>query len=447
MKTKIYILSLLGGLLLTMGSCLSDGKEDYLDDYKSFLCILNSNEQDITFYNTGESVAYNITVDKGGNELNTAASATLKVLNEFDIEFYNEENKTNFKPLPADCYDLPADMSVSFGEKDLYKIKTVTFHPDKIAALGTGEFTYVLMLELTDGTSTINDKNKYVIVKPTVYEPSFSLAESGFKLPFTITPGVTEYTCEIPVVLNTPLPQDITCDVTVKEELLTAYNATSAIKYTLMPDNGSNYTLGTLTFAKGSTTATLQVKVDITNLDGNFALPLEFTSSKYNFTGENSVIIGLQNSAPKITLTPDMMTLRGTEFADGATFANWLDGDLITQAQVTYGGSAPAFPHQVDIHLENAISKLRIRYATRNTNQHPTKFILYVSKDGTDWKEIKVFTSEEDGLPVSISTYYDTCPTMLLGDSYTYVRFEVHSSTNPNKYNTWALSEFELYGK
>ena len=99
MKTKIYILSLLGGLLLTMVACLNDGKDDYLDDYESFLCILNSNEQDITFYNTGESAAYNITIDKGGNDLNMLASATLKVLNEFDIEYYNNENKTNFKPL------------------------------------------------------------------------------------------------------------------------------------------------------------------------------------------------------------------------------------------------------------------------------------------------------------------------------------------------------------
>ena len=31
MKTKIYILSLLGGLLLTMVACLNDGKDDYLD--------------------------------------------------------------------------------------------------------------------------------------------------------------------------------------------------------------------------------------------------------------------------------------------------------------------------------------------------------------------------------------------------------------------------------
>ena len=220
MKTKIYILSLLGGLLLTMGSCLSDGKEDYLDDYKSFLCILNSNEQDITFYNTGEPVTYNITVDKGGNDLDMTASATLKVLNEFDIEYYNSENKTTFKPLPADCYDLPSDMTVSFGEKELYKIKTVTFHPGKISALSTGNFTYVLMLELTDGTSTIHEKNKYIIMKPTVYQPAFSLSESGFKLPFTITEGVNEYAYELLVTLNTALTEDITCDVKVKKELL-----------------------------------------------------------------------------------------------------------------------------------------------------------------------------------------------------------------------------------
>ena len=37
MKTKIYTLSLLGCLLLTMGACLSDGKEDYLDEYGDML--------------------------------------------------------------------------------------------------------------------------------------------------------------------------------------------------------------------------------------------------------------------------------------------------------------------------------------------------------------------------------------------------------------------------
>jgi hypothetical protein len=94
-----------------------------------------------------------------------------------------------------------------------------------------------LMLELTDGTSTINEKNKYIIVKPTVYQPAFSLSESGFKLPFTITEGVTEYIYELPVTLNTALTEDITCDVTVKKELLDEYNATSPIEYSLISDN------------------------------------------------------------------------------------------------------------------------------------------------------------------------------------------------------------------
>ncbi len=441
MKTKIYILSLLGSLLLTMGSCLSDGKEDFLDEYTSFLCILNSNEQNVTFYNTGTPATYNITIDKGGYNLNMAASAVLKVLSEFDVKAYNDENLTNFKQLPAECYELPADMSVSFGEKDLYQVKTVTFYPDKFAGLEEDGSTYVLMMELAEGTSPISAKNKYVIVKPTVYQPELSLAETGFKLPFVITQGVTEYTYELPVTLSTPLTEDITCAVTVKESLLDDYNSENDVDYKLMT---TGYTIGTLTIVKGNTTANLTVKVDITNLEGDFALPLEITS-KYSFIGGNTIIIGLKNSIPKITLTAAMFTLTGTSLQDG-TFDSWLDGDLSTQAQVLYGGAAKPFPHQLDIHLNAAISKLKIRYATRNTNQHPSEFIIYVSNDGASWTEIKKFTSA-DGLPTTTTTYYENCPVMDLGNSYTYVRFEVRKSTNPNGVKTWALSEFELYGK
>ena len=424
-----------------MGSCLSDGKEDFLDEYTSFLCILNSNEQNVTFYNTGTPATYNITIDKGGYNLNMAASAVLKVLSEFDVKAYNDENLTNFKQLPAECYELPADMSVSFGEKDLYQVKTVTFYPDKFVGLEEDGSTYVLMMELAEGTSPINAKNKYVIVKPTVYQPELSLAETGFKLPFVITQGVTEYTYELPVTLSTPLPEDMTCAVTVKESLLDDYNSENGVDYKLMT---TGYTIGTLTIAKGSTTANLTVKVDITNLEGDFALPLEITS-KYSFIGGNTIIIGLKNSIPKITLTAAMFTLTGTSLQDG-TFDSWLDGDLTTQAQVLYGGAAKPFPHQLDIHLNAAITKLKIRYATRNTNQHPSEFIIYVSNDGASWTEIKKFTSA-DGLPTTTTTYYENCPVMDLGNSYTYVRFEVHKSTNPNGVKTWALSEFELYGK
>lgn len=443
MKTKIYIFSLLGCLLLTMGACLSDGKDDYLDEYTSFLCILNSNEQDVTFYNTGETATYDITIDKGGYNLNMAASAVLKVLSEFDVEAYNNENKTNFKQLPAECYELPTDMSVSFGEKDLYQVKTVTFHPEKFSGLSADGFTHVLMMELTEGTSPINAKNKYVIVKPTVYQPELSLAETGFKLPFVITQGVTEYTYELPVTLSTPLPEDMTCAVTVKESLLDDYNSENGVDYKLMT---TGYTIGTLTIAKGNTTANLTVKVDITNLEGDFALPLEITS-KYSFIGGNTIIIGLKNSIPKIALTSDMMTLTGTELSGATNFDAWLDGNTGSFAEVLYAAASKPFPHQLDIKLNAAISKLKVRYATRNSAMsHPTAFSIYVGTSESDLIKIKDFTLA-DGLPTAAATYYENCPIMDLGNSYTYVRFEVTASNNANKKTTWGLSEFELYGK
>lgn len=447
MNTKIYTLSLLGGLLLAMSSCLSDGKEDYLDEYASFLCILNGNEQEVTFYNTGATATYDITIDKGGYNLNMTASAKLKVLTDFDLEFYNNENLTNFKQLPSECYELPADMSVSFGEKELYKIKTITFYPDKFTGLEEDGFTYVLMMELTEGTSPINAKNKYVIVKPTVYQPELSLEETGFKLPFTITKGVTEYTYELPVTLSTPLLKDLTCDVIVKQSLLDDYNVQNSTDYQLM--NTDDYTVGrTLTIAKGSTTANLTVKVDITNMgNGNFAIPLEITSN-YSFMGDNTIIIGLENSIPKITLTSDMMTLTGTSLSGDTNFDKWLDGQLSTYSEVLYAAASRPFPHQLDIKLDDTISKLKIRYATRSAAQsHPTAFTVYVSNNGTDWTKIRDFTLAGDGLPVTAATYYEGCPVMDLSGSYTYVRFEVTASNNANSKTTWGLSEFELYGE
>lgn len=445
MKTKIYILSLLGGLLLTMGSCLSDGKEDFLDEYASFLCILNSNEQEIELYNTGVPATYDITIDKGGYNLNVAVSAKLRVVSDFDIKVYNEENMSNFKLLPADCYELPADMSVSFGEKDLYQIKTVTFYPEKIPNAEVGE-TYVLMIELTESTSVINDKNKLVIVKPTVNHPQLSLEETGFKLPFTITKDVTEYTYELPVKLSTPLPEDLTLTVTVKQTLLDDYNTANSTDYKLMDEK--DYEIAALTIAEGTTTGKLTVKVDITNMEGEYALPLAVTSDKYTFVGDNTIIIGVKNSVPKIELTADMLTLTGTSIveSDGGPIGNWVDDNTTTWAQVLYGAESKAFPHNLDVKLNNAISKLKVRYATRPTaNQNaPAGIAIYVSNDGTTWTKKH---EADTGFPTGAAEYWENCPTLDLGGSYTYVRFEVNKSTNKAGKTTWGMSEFELYGK
>lgn len=441
MKTKIYIISLLGSLLLTAVSCLSDGKEEFLDEYDSFVYLLNSGEQEMIWYKTGAKINYNVTVNKAGNNLDQTASAEIKVMGQTAIDTYNQENLTSFKALPADCYELPQEMSVSFGEKDLYLLKTFVFDADKIYDLNTATpADYVLMLELANSTSTVTPGKKYQIIHPTVLMPSFSLEETGLLQPFTITANKKEYEYAVPIKLAAPLLEDITCKVEVDEQLLAGHT------YKITPE--SNYSAANVAFRKGETTANLVVKIDINNLpDGEYALPLRVSNDKYAFDGESTLII-VFNTMPKIPLTLDMLTLRGTKIADDYTLERWIDNDLTTDAQTIYGDAALAypFPHQLDVTLDESISYLKLKYRTKlNANQSPKAFNVQVSNDGTEWKKVGSFT-QSDGLPATASTDYETS-TIELNGTYKYVRFEVTNSYNPRSLPTWGFTEFELYGK
>lgn len=461
MKTKIYIFSLLGTLLLTMGSCLSDGKEDYLNEYESFVGLRNSGEQEITLYRTGESVTYDIPINKGGKNLDMDVSAQLRVLDDYDVEYYNQENNTSYKRLPSDCYSLPADMSVSFGEKDLYVVKTITLDTEKIYHYTNNEpGKYALILELDKETSPVVEKNKYLILQPTVLSPSIVLGVSGFVSPFTIVEGQTEYEYTIPIELSTALPVDATCNVTIDEDALTEYNTSNGTNYQLVKNENDNYTVApTVVFSAGKTVAELKVKVNISDLNGEYALPLVVSSDIYSIKGDNKVILGF-NTLSKLNLTADMLALKGTDFAEGS-FAEWLDeAGITTYGQVTYGAASldNPFPHFIVVTLKNPVSSLKIRYATRNAaNQIPKAFSIEVSNvawndtnydnDCTgDWKRIKSFTADADELPMSTQAFYEKCPVMNLGGQYKYVRMRV-TGTSHASFPTWGLSVFELYGR
>lgn len=449
MKTKIYTFPLLSALLLTMGACLSDGKDDYLNEFDSFIYLLKAGEQPLILYKTGEKVTYNITVDKGGNNLDINAYAELRILDDYDIEYYNLENGTSYKNLPSDCYALPSDMSVSFSEEELYQVRTIILDPNKIYSYNLDEpGEYVLIVALENGTSPIPEKNKYLVLKPTVLSPVFSLGESGFILPFTIITDQLEYEYTIPVELSAALPIPVVCNVAVDESILTAYNVENKTNYKLILDTDDNYIVNDVSFVAGATVADLSVKINIKNLHGEYALPLVVTSEQYGIKGENKIILAL-NTIPKIVLTEQMLSLGGTIWGD-YDFSKWLDlAGTITYAQVIYGepSNAYPFPHYVNVTLDKAISYLKVKYATKVGNrQDITEFTVQVSKNGTsNWTDVKTFTEREDGLPTSAGAYYDSAVMNLINE-YKYIRLRITKSNN-SKYPTWALSVFELYGR
>ncbi|WP_294545238.1 DUF1735 domain-containing protein [uncultured Bacteroides sp.] len=439
MKTKIYILSLFGSLLFTMVSCLSDGKEEFLDEYESFVYLLNSGEQEVTWYKTGKKIDYNITVDKAGNNLDRSASAELKVLSQSEIDVYNQDNETSYKALPANCYELPADMSVAFSEKELYQIRTFVFDPDKIYNTTNGsQDEYVVMVQLTNATSPITESKKYQIIKPTVLMPTFSLEETGLIQPFTITASQKDYEYSFPIELTAALLEDLTFKVEVDAQLIEGQD------YTLVPAN--KYSIGDAVIPAGETKTNVVVKIDIRDLNGECALPLKITTDECGYSGDNTMIIAF-NTMPKIILREDMLTLTGTDIMDG-TLADWIDGETGTQAQVTYGSTSLdyPFPHYLDVALDESVSYLKVKYVNQSKNNQAVKaFSIKVSNDGEDWKEIEKFI-ESDGLPYGSLGVFETS-TMELGGTYKYVRYEVTGSYNPNSYPTWGFSEFELYGR
>lgn len=446
MRTKICIFPLLSTLLWTMGACLSEGKDDYLDKYDSFIYLLKAGEQSLMLYKTGKKVPYNITIDKGGNNLNINAYAELEVFDDDDVESYNQKNGTSYRKIPSDCYELPADMSLSFNKNELYQIKTIILDPDKIYSHNlTVPGEYVLIIKLKKGTSPIPENNKYLVLKPTVLFPTFSLAETGLVFPFTIISGQMNYEYTIPVKLSTALPVPAICNVSVDEAVLAAYNAENRTNYKLVP----NYTVNDVNFTEGLTVADLSVKINIENLNGEYALPLVINSEQYGIEGENKIILAL-NTIPRIALTESMLSLERTVWGD-YDFSKWLDStDTSTYAQVMYGPDSEnyPFPHYVKVVLDAAITCLKIRYATKVGNrQDITEFTVQVSTDGiNNWTDIKTFREKKDSLPTVAGVFYDT-PVMDLGNEYKYIRLKISKSNNNRGYPTWALSVFELYGK
>ena len=103
-----------------------------------------------------------------------------------------------------------------------------------------------MIIKLKKGTSPIPENNKYLVLKPTVLFPTFSLAETGLVFPFTIISGQMNYEYTIPVKLSTALPVPAICNVSVDEAVLAAYNAENRTNYKLVP----NYTVNDVNFTE-----------------------------------------------------------------------------------------------------------------------------------------------------------------------------------------------------
>lgn len=449
MKKNILFVSLLAGLFLTYTAC-DDNLDEYLSDFSTILYFLNSNEQDITLYKTGEDTKVKATINKAGSDLSTSASAKVNLMDDSQLAIYNAENLTDYKLLPANCYELQANSTFDFnGNKDTYKQFEITFKTSEIDKLENKE-NYVLGLGLTS-TDSVNSKKNIVLYKPKVIVPTVYFSKPGFNYNVLPDDGLGQKKYTVPVEMMLTNKWNFTCDVEILESLVDDYNQENGEEYLVLP--AESYSLaneGVISFTSDNSSVTrdLDFTLNYSNLKyGEYILPLFLADcSKEEFIVDpvqntSLFAISYRPNLQNIPLTIDMLSSNAAEPNEGP-LEDLIDGNLDTYFHSRWsGGGLTDRDHHIQVDLKQDLQIFTFYYTVRhnNSNKAPKKIIVDVSKDGVTYTTLTTITK---GLPTTTRGEY-TSPLIQAEEPFRHLRIIVPQETN----DCFAMGEFKLEGK
>lgn len=444
---KIY-LSMLLGLIFAMVSC-DDNKDEFLDDYATIFYFLDSGEQNLTLYKTGEDTDYPIIINKAGSDRYATGEVVVSVLDGSQLALYNQEYETSFTALPANTYEFLTSSSIDFESNESYKTFQVQLKTDAIDALDKN-INYVLPLSLTSQDS-VNTEKQVLIINPTVEIPSVYFTKTGYVSNTLSDNGATQVNLSLPITLTADNKWEFDCTVEIDETLINAYNEENNVNYTLL--SSGSYTLtgnGTVSFTSEDQTVELGINIDRTELSyGNYILPLRLTEcsrESFEIDEDNSTCLFGISYTPDaselvaIALTADMLSSNAVEPSEGS-LANLLDGDTNTYFHSAWSVYVEG-QHYLQVDLNSTISAFSFEFTGRATGGagNPKTIDIYSSNDGATYT--KVTTISEENLPTGALASYSS-PVIVMPES-TSVRFVVPQNMNGGSY--FVFSEFSMKG-
>lgn len=430
-------------------SCTDDGKDEFLDEFDTILYFRNSGELPLTFYETGDNAVYELTVNKAGSNYGATAFVDLRTMTDEEVEAYNAKWGTEYKALPQSCFGYDVN-HLDFSTADTYKQVRVSLIVEEIRKLqeaNEGD-TYVVPLQLCNGSDSINSDKQYAFLLPTVEVPTIGFEVGGFLDRSLADNGINEE--EVSINLTLPLADawNLQCDLEVDKEALELYNQENGTNYALLPAEA--YQMDTqVIFENGQTTAPFIIKVNKTALDyGTYILPLTLTRvSKEQFrldAERQTVLLGISFIPPSVSLSADMLSTNALEPYEGS-LAALLDGDIETYFHSAWSWEVGE-DHYVQVSLNAPLQNFVFSYTNRSSNGNGamTEFYVSVSEDGEHFEEVARFTAMADGLPTGGAESW-TSPTIRCEKGYSYIRFTNVINASGGKYFVW--SEFSLSGK
>ncbi|MDR0892670.1 MAG: DUF1735 domain-containing protein [Mediterranea sp.] len=455
MKRKKYIAILpLAALLLTQTAC-EDNREQYLDDINTTMYIRLSGEQSTTVYKTGETADYPIVVNKAGWKRDATAQADISLMDAASLTIYNAEQGTDYKMLPAGTFAFEGQ-HLDFSADDQYKNLSLTLDPVKIDELPKGqEGTWVVPIQLTNGTDSVNTLKNKLFVIPNVVIPNIGFATSGYNMKTMSNANGSPTTAEFKYSVTLSIANKWTFNVeaTIDPTLLDEYNKANDVDYSLLPEG--SYTINkTVAFTPETVTPDLKVTVDRTKLQfGNYVLPIRLASTDHKYFLINQ---DMSTNLAGISYVPDEKTLvpatldpgKATYYPDKlneGSVANLFDDNEGSIFHSQYVPSVP-LPHWLTFELPRTTTALRFKYQTRKEKAGattspgaPVTVNLYGSMDGVTFKKFMVL----DGLPVAQNSWYTS--EVMVCQPMKYFRFEVTKAGESGASNYFNLAEFKLW--
>lgn len=427
-KIKSIACAALVALLASCGNDEYEFDKLFPESYHSIVYLRGDMTAPLIVYETGEETTVAFPVMKGGSDPDTSAKVDVEACSQQEIDELN----LGYVLVPEDCYRLQGD--IAFAPKEQYKEASVTFNIEKlkafIASVTDGRIP-AIALKLANSDATINSDKSKVIRSLSVKRPSIGFAAEKAQL------GFANGKVDVSVLLDAENQWDFDCELgygDIESEVF-LYNLENGTNYEPMPADAFDLSTAKLEFKKGSNSATATVALnDVGNslpLDGEYLLPLTISNcSMPSFEIKPSTCYVVVSG--EVTINLDMLSSPCTQEDDGAGLGGLIDDDPATFWHSVWKTSYldGTYGHYFQVDLKTTIANtFKFRYETRDYEPVlPLEIKIFVSENGSSWKEFVALNRDNDGLCGVSSSW--TSPDYQVASPIRFVRFCVMRSNN-----------------
>lgn len=467
MKKSIYLAAMLCGLAGIFSSCSDDEEEVKAggDDiqYKPVVYLGDSDVKEVSIQDFDKDVVFTTSVCQKGNGSSSALDATLTVMTEDEMYYYNKVYGRSYTIMPSTCYEFQKDYAFSSGE-EAHKVE-ITLKKE-ILYLDSSK-KYALPLSLTSKNGEIDEINGILIIAVNTNVPEIGLGMSGKQEPIDFQFVETEQTIEIPVLLNSDnLGWGFTAEFETEPEVL----KTLVAQY---PSDGTEYSLlsadhyemePAVVFSAESydREKNLSVKIKKGELEpGNYLLPIVLkgcTGMPFTFSTEICFIHIRLKDWEKIDIKGKLTSNGETtesdwvlaKLTDGSPDTGWQSPWYVSYWPTGQNTCDPTYGIYVDIN--QVVTKgMFLKVYTSATNNYPKKWRVYAKPESSsEWELLKEYNESFVNTPTSFTTE------KFLG-SYSAIRvaFIINKGGTDlrtlQSYSQWyyanvGISELELFG-